>query len=671
MSVRELSGTRRAAVAALLSIAVLGTLAHGALALVGAGRDSAFENDWLYNCALVAAALACLCRGLWLPRDRWAWLALGIGLACWSAGDLYWSLAYAHVNRIPFPSPSDGLYLAAYPAYYVGILLLIRGRVARFDSSLWLDGAIGGLGAAALATAFLEPALVGLTRGGPAEAVTNLSYPVGDVLLLSFVVGALILSQARMARDWILIGGGLLVTAFADAIFLYQDAHGTYVEGNVLDTAWLVGGLLLALAAWFGARPARMKVAGYHSVFLPSAFAIVVLGLLVYDRGHQLDELPVFLAIATLSLVVIRLILAFGENERLLRVVSRESVTDALTGLGNRRSLLADLDRTVTGSERSEQTVFALFDLDGFKAYNDSFGHSAGDLLLKRMGANLARAVRPFGSAYRLGGDEFCVIADGDNVKPDSVLAAAGAALSEEGEGFSIGSSCGSVTIPHEAHFASAALRLADRRMYAQKGTRKGSVERQTSDVLLTILREREPTLGEHMRGVSRLAVDLGGRIGLDPEHLDVLRRAAELHDIGKMAIPDAILHKPGRLTDEELELVHRHTLIGERILDSAPAMAPVARLVRSSHERWDGAGYPDGLAGEEIPLGARIIFICDAFDAMVSKRPYREPLSADRALAELGRCAGTQFDPELVELFCDEIHTVSPLAAQTPQRQA
>jgi two-component system, cell cycle response regulator len=666
MSVSELTGMKRRVVTLLLVGAALATAMHVALAVAGAGRGSPFVNDWLYNGALASAAIACLCRGIWLRQERGAWLAFGLGLASWSAGDIYWTVALSGLEKIPYPSIADALYLAAYPAYYVGIVLLVRGRVARFDSSLWLDGAIGALGSAALATAFLEPALAGLTSGGAAEAATNLSYPVGDIVLLSFVIGAMIFSQARAARDWALIGGGLLATAVGDAIFLYQDAHGTYVEGTVLDSMWLLGGLLLALAAWLAVRPARMRIEGYHTVLFPSMFAIVALGLLVFDRGRPIAELPVSLSIATLSLIVIRLFLAFGENQRLLAVVSRESVTDALTGLGNRRKLLADLERATSSIVRYEQTIFALFDLDGFKAYNDSFGHAAGDLLLKRMGTNLAGAVRPFGAAYRLGGDEFCVIADGGAVKPDSVLAAAGAALSEKGEGFSIGSSCGSVTIPHEAHEPSSALRLADRRMYAQKGTRQGSVERQTSDVLLSILREREPTLGEHMRGVSRLALDLGNRVGLHPEDLDVLRRAAELHDIGKMAIPDAVLHKPGPLTPEEMELIRRHTLIGERILDSAPAMSPVARIVRSSHERWDGAGYPDGLAGEEIPLGSRIIFICDAFDAMVSERPYREPMGADEALAELRRCAGTQFDPELTELFCEEIYPASQLAEQS-----
>jgi HD-GYP domain-containing protein (c-di-GMP phosphodiesterase class II) len=136
------------------------------------------------------------------------------------------------------------------------------------------------------------------------------------------------------------------------------------------------------------------------------------------------------------------------------------------------------------------------------------------------------------------------------------------------------------------------------------------------------------------------------------PEELDVLVRAAELHDIGKMAVPDAILAKPGPLNAEEWEFMRRHTIVGERILGAADALRPVASIVRSSHERWDGGGYPDGLAAEEIPLGSRIVFVCDAFDAMVTDRSYRRRSSVEQALAELRRCSGTQFDPAVVAAF-------------------
>ena len=142
-------------------------------------------------------------------------------------------------------------------------------------------------------------------------------------------------------------------------------------------------------------------------------------------------------------------------------------------------------------------------------------------------------------------------------------------------------------------------------------------------------------------------------RLGLPAHEVKLHPLAAELHDVGKTAIPDAILNKPGPLDDDEWEFMRRHTVIGERIILAAPSLAPTAELVRSSHERFDGTGYPDALRGEEIPLGASIIAVCDAFDAMVSERPYRDAMSPADALVELRRCAGTQFDPGVVEAFC------------------
>jgi HD-GYP domain-containing protein (c-di-GMP phosphodiesterase class II) len=174
--------------------------------------------------------------------------------------------------------------------------------------------------------------------------------------------------------------------------------------------------------------------------------------------------------------------------------------------------------------------------------------------------------------------------------------------------------------------------------------------------VLLRMLHEREPDLERHLDGVTRLAATFGKALALDAEEQDVVVRAAELHDVGKVAIPDEILHKGEKLTAEEWELMRKHTIIGQRVLDAAPAMSPVAALVRSTHERWDGEGYPDRLAGKDIPLGSRIIFICDAYNAMTEGRPYRPPLSREEALEELGRGAGTQFDPELVRKFVEKV---------------
>jgi HD domain-containing protein len=211
------------------------------------------------------------------------------------------------------------------------------------------------------------------------------------------------------------------------------------------------------------------------------------------------------------------------------------------------------------------------------------------------------------------------------------------------------------------------ALQIADTRMYAEKDGRRGAGRHQARDVLLQILSEREPDLHEHMRGVGELALRVGRRMGMHGEALDEVVRGAELHDVGKMAVPDAILHKPAALDPDEWAFVHQHTIIGERILAAAPALRPVGLLVRSSHERWDGRGYPDGLAGATIPLGARIIAVCDAYDAMCTDRPYRRACTEAEALAELRRCGGTQFDPAVVEAFCAEILAASPKRVPQP----
>ena len=231
------------------------------------------------------------------------------------------------------------------------------------------------------------------------------------------------------------------------------------------------------------------------------------------------------------------------------------------------------------------------------------------------------------------------------------VLGAA-AALSDQGDGFTIGCSHGSITLPVEATEAVEALRVADQRMYANKHAGRTSAGRQSKDVLLRALAERHPELGSHAETVA-IAAATAEALGLPPDEVEHVRHASELHDVGKVAIPDAILGKPGPLTEEEWTFVRRHPVIGERIILAAPALRRVATLVRASHERWDGAGYPDALAGDGIALGARIVAVADAFAAMIAGRPYRAARTAEEALEELRRHAGTQFDPDVVEAWC------------------
>ena len=348
--------------------------------------------------------------------------------------------------------------------------------------------------------------------------------------------------------------------------------------------------------------------------------------------------------------------------------LQRAADTDGLTGLGNRRRLTTALEQATKAATREQPLLLAMYDLDGFKLYNDTFGHPAGDALLVRLAERLSGALEASASAYRMGGDEFCVLTPLPTIDAALRIAARGQeALGEHGEGFTVTASYGAVVIPVETDDLTEALRLADQRMYAQKTFSRMSAPRQTTEVLVRMMGERNPSLGEHLSGVADLAEAVSLRLGLSREQAEEVKRAAALHDIGKLAIPESILGKAGPLTAAEWNFVRQHTVIGERILSVAPSMAGCARIVRSSHEWWDGTGYPDGLEGESIPLAARIVAVCDAFDAMTSGRPYRARRSEQEAVSELRRCAGTQFDPAVVTCFAAELETMAAAASQSP----
>ncbi len=340
------------------------------------------------------------------------------------------------------------------------------------------------------------------------------------------------------------------------------------------------------------------------------------------------------------------------ENQRLLELSRAEAATDALTQLGNRRALTREIEICLSETSQDRRYALALFDLDGFKQYNDNFGHSAGDALLTRLGAALAATMSGIGTAYRIGGDEFVILAQVDSDGTEIAWLAA-AALHEQGDGFEIACSYGLVLLPTEANSSNTALHLADQRMYEQKtSSRSSTVQHEVTDALVKMLNEHANGLEAHVSGVGEHAQQLAIQLRLEDSEVHRITIAARLHDVGKSAIPHTILNKAGSLDKEEWEFMRRHTLIGERIMLAVPSLAPVAGLVRSSHERWDGSGYPDQLASDQIPFGSRIIAVCDAFDAMVSERPYAKGITVAEALAELERCAGTQFDPEIVQVF-------------------
>jgi diguanylate cyclase (GGDEF)-like protein len=595
---------------------------------------------------------------------------VGLAIVSWTAADILWTAVYADDPNAPYPSIADALWLAWYPASLVMLVLLVRSRLRDARASLWLDGLIGAVATASLAAALVYGTVIHEGGAGDLSAavVTGLAYPVGDLLLLGMVVAIFGLSGWRPGPAWIVLGLGLALNAVGDGAYLVQTADGTWQEGTWVSALWPASSLLVGLAAW---QPARHESApkdqSVRVVIVPVVCGLLAVLLLAYDHFSRLNGLTLALAAVTLLLVLVRTALLFTENQRVLAHSRHEALTDPLTGLSNRRSLMADLAEQLPAATPGRPLGVVLFDLDGFKEYNDAFGHPAGDGLLVRLGERLADAVRGHGRAYRLGGDEFCAVLHPGPAGLDLLVDACVAALAEHGEGFEVTTSHGVVQAPIEVSDATEALQIADRRMYTRKGDRRVSAGRQSRDVLLRSLSERRPDLHLHLRGTADLALAVGRELGMDGEELADVAHAAELHDVGKIAIPDVILEKAGPLDDTEWGFMRRHTIIGERILLAAPALRSVARLVRSSHERWDGDGYPDGLAGEEIPLGARVVAVCDAFDAMTTNRPYRRSIGEPDALTELRRCAGSQFDPAVVEAFGRVLEREMTAAATAP----
>jgi diguanylate cyclase (GGDEF)-like protein len=354
----------------------------------------------------------------------------------------------------------------------------------------------------------------------------------------------------------------------------------------------------------------------------------------------------------------------------------RLALTDPLTGLGNHRYFHEQLERSLVEAEASgDHVALCLFDIDDFKDVNDAHGHPAGDDLL----VSIAARLRQDGEAFRLGGDEFALLLLAEEVEAiriaEGVLDRVGRV--NAGPDIELRVSAGIAIYPAVGVERSDLVQLADSALYLAKEHGKGRVRVYRPDLLeLVELRRlaegpdrqaglraaaslahavdaRDAYTGSHSHRVGELAARIAGHLGLDVKQVQLARLAGSLHDLGKLAIPEEILRKPGPLNEAERLVLERHPQIGFRMLDSL-GVDPVATWVLHHHERWDGEGYPERLSGDRIPLGSRIILVADAYDAMTTDRVYGARLSHDQALAELTRRAGTQFDPGVVAAFVE-----------------
>src|SRR4051794_14364108 len=322
------------------------------------------------------------------------------------------------------------------------------------------------------------------------------------------------------------------------------------------------------------------------------------------------------------------------------------------TATSPRAQLRRALDDAVAGLDAGRAVLLLALDLDDFRRYNAEYGYDAGDAILARVADRLADAR---GHSFALGADAFALLVDGTPEELWRRAAAAMWSLDPGGDGVELRCSFGAAVVTEPDADTSAALAIAEDRLADQRN-RAPSVAERYGELILAILRAQQPDTSEHAFDVAALAAGVAARLGVDPLDRGLVRRAAELHDVGKIAIDPAIVNKPGPLDDDEWAQMRLHTVVGDDLLLAAPPLRAVAPLVRASHERWDGGGYPDGIAGADIPLAARIVAACDAYDAMTTDRCYRRGMSVADARAELERCSGTQFDPAVVAALIAEL---------------
>ncbi|HEV2859178.1 MAG TPA: GGDEF domain-containing protein [Solirubrobacterales bacterium] len=448
---------------------------------IGGGEITSTVNGPIYDAVVAGAGLACLLRASRGGRERPAWLLIAAAVFAWAAAEIYWTLYIEGNAGAPYPSPADVGYLAFYPLAVAGLYLLVRAHADRLDPRLWMDGAIAALGTAALGAALIFEFVADRTEGSTLQAATTLAYPLGDVVLFALAVGVVALTRWRPGRTWALLLAGLATMAVADVAYTLQTYEANLPGGDWVEPIYLLSALLIGAQAWqpdaATIRP-EGRFDGLREVIVPAIVAVTMVALVLMQYFAQASLLTTVLWSVTMLAVVARLALSVRANKRLLEQVR----TDPLTGLGSQGRLRMDLEERCRRASEDPLTLM-LLDLNGFKHYNDTFGHPAGDAMLSRMGDQMRDAIEADATGYRIGGDEFVVLID-DRGDRDRVAKRAAEALTASGSGYDLSAAWGLVSVPEEAETPAAAMQLADARMYAQKESRR------LADPLRTLDRE-------------------------------------------------------------------------------------------------------------------------------------------------------------------------------------
>ncbi len=384
------------------------------------------------------------------------------------------------------------------------------------------------------------------------------------------------------------------------------------------------------------------------SVAGPALFASLAASLLIYNHvQRKVTDLVFWLGLALLGAVFTWLV---QNNHRRARI-------DAVTGLSNRLQLSNDLTEVLSHSD--EPQVMVLLELEGVTDYRDRLGFRASDRLLRGFSHRFSEFVSGLeGRAYRIDGGQFCALVPAYDRDPNEIATAIflSGADGDAGAETVLGRAHGVVTLPDDATDTDEAVRIAGQRLAEDRRHQRESAKHQAHDTLMAILSKRHPEMVPHLRAVAYHVLSMGRRFDLSRDQLDDVVFAARLQHVGMLSVPDAAIESQSHLPASESILLRDLPGAGAEIIASAPALVPVAKLVRSTRESYDGSGYPDGLAGDQIPLGSRILAVCVSYVVLTSKREDQRPLTESEALAELRRNAGKQFDPRVVEVLAEDL---------------
>lgn len=658
---------------------------------------------------------------------------LGCGLFSGTLGQTIFTMyeQLLHIND-PFPSWADVGFLGLYPFLLLGILLLptnLPSGAARvrilFDSALVITAIC------IFSWYFILGPTIQQGVGTWAAKAVGATYTIFDfIITLTLLVMLPRFTNRGVRNVALLLCVALSIIVLSDSFNDSQSLNSGYSTGGFMDSGWPLGYMLIGVSAYFLRRvhlttPIQSfgEKISFGKALVPYALLPAVALLIVYTRISASDpalDVGVYLGSGVLlGIILIRQIVAMRDivvttqqvqalnaqlqdahvelrvthdtlqatheelvaqhEELALANVRLETLatTDALTQIANHRAMIDVLERELLRARRTGKPCSVLFmDIDHFKALNDAYGHSAGDVALQQFAHLVQAQLREIDVLGRWGGEEFVAILpetdeSGAEVTAERIREMVAAYLCPIGGGVHLTCSIGISTYPIHGEDRDHLVALADQAMYTAKQRGRNRVVNATdlgndTDVtpptsreeaallgtmamLAAVINARDGYTGHHTNTVGKIAQEVAHVLGMAHDEARILEMAGYLHDLGKIGIPDAILCKPGKLTTEEWVIMRQHPARGAEIVRPHPTLQHLVPAIHSHHERWDGQGYPEGLAGEAIPLAARIIAVVDAFDAMTTDRPYRPAQPLAWALQELRSGAGSQFDPTVI----------------------